>query len=272
MNLSSNYSVGSLTLGFKLPGTLFFGAVGPAGFCSLGIAERHSVGNLSVAFNLKAMGWAIPIGQSLDVGASIGGASIHPFGLCLIAGNKLISMMMDGMLGRCQQFKVFNRAVRMILVFVMNMMAFWHRAIVLLPKPNVIGFTFAILQAFALRGFQGFERIAGGLIALVMERAQALRMSRLGAFIDFANWSRGAALHPICADFGFERVASSLEPVVMKPAVQFAMSFSPAIIYRAWFSHGEEATKESRISQSGYDVQNRFLNINQPDLSVGASN
>lgn len=172
------------------PGAFFWWSIEPANLDSFGMVERDDGDDSSMTFQLKAMSGAVALGQAVDVYAPFHG-TLNPFPILFIAVRKVMGCMF----GFRKDIQVFNHIVGMVMVLVMDMKGFfvftvtgWHRAVVLLPKPNVVGLTVAILGPLALRGFQGFERVAGSLAPLVMKRTQSACMVWIRAAFDSAKW------------------------------------------------------------------------------------
>lgn len=190
--------------------------------------------------NLLTMSGAVSVSiggfaQSLDVWAFRNETREMLFRLSIALG-EVDARMADILAGARASLKVLDNVVRMIAVLMVNVKAFGHGAVMLLPKPNVVRLAVAVFQSFTLWGLKCLEGIASSAEALPVKRAQAARGDDEFTAVNAANAARGAARDR--SDLCFERVASSLKAVVMNSAVISARGFSSAIGNRACFSHG----------------------------------
>lgn len=203
-------------------------------------------------FQLLSMSGAVafpvfPFGQSLGVDAfSDRACGMYPF--FPVPFGKMDTRVANVLPCLWTRFKVPYCVVRVISVFMMNVMAFGDRTVMLLPKPYIVGLAVAIFSSFASGCFVSFQRIASSFQSLKMKRAVPSRSNNFVAACNLADGT-GRARGSIC-DLRFERIARSLESIVMKSAVKLAMSFAPAIGYRAWFSHGGYVNEEMDNSQA----------------------
>lgn len=118
---------------------------------------------------LKTMRRTVTSGKPLDVLATSDGATT-PFLFSFVALREMMACVAL-FSGIWKRLKVFNDIMRMIVVFVMNVKALWDRAVVLLPKPDVVRFAVSVFKAFAFGCFQCGKGITGKLPSLIVKRA-----------------------------------------------------------------------------------------------------
>ena len=56
--------------------------------------------------------------------------------------------------GRWKRFKILDPVIQRVVVYVVDVKAFWHPAMVLLIIPDVDRFAIAILKTFTFRGLE----------------------------------------------------------------------------------------------------------------------
>lgn len=195
-------------------------------------------------FHLLTMSRAVTVSirsfaESFSVNALINKTSlVYRVGDVLL--DKSIAMVMSSMFGMSQQLKVFNNIMGSIMILVMHMGAFGHRAVVLLPKPDVIRLAAAVFLAFSFRWLESLERIASKLPSLVVLGTPAARVNGFCAIGNGASVSSGAAWNG--GDLGFQRIAGRAKSVEVKSAIIATVRRIIASWNRARFSHERETS------------------------------
>ncbi len=173
------FRVGGRLAGFTLtPFPRSALSVCPPELSSFGIRQRLFRDDAPMPLNLESMRRTITSGQALGIWAFVNRA-MGPLPSLPVPIRKMMAWM-AAIPGHWKRFKILDSVIRGIVVFVMDVKAFWHRAIVLLPVPNVVRFAAAIFKTFPFRGLERFERITGGFPTLVMERAPSSRNREIG--------------------------------------------------------------------------------------------